>query len=204
MTRAGSTEGKKTTTAAGFDTQSGHSKSRTQAARNHSAEKAVSVPIISPYLPGAFSSYPISAMAGHTAPAAFHQRMRGRPPGPARRVPPMIRTFGLLAERLFRELADKAVRRRSFNSAEKLIDKIHIFINYHHNSQKVCVWTAEAEDMAAKAEQSRSRAVRSQQTVRERYQQKHGLSAKGRSHAEAESYRQYAIKIIPNLFKKDN
>ncbi|MDR1086289.1 MAG: hypothetical protein LBP22_15895 [Deltaproteobacteria bacterium] len=90
----------------------------------------------------------------------------------------MIRTLGLLAERLFRELTDKAVRRGSFNSAEESIDKIHIFINYHHNGRKVYVWTAKAEDMPAKTERTGAGLSGAKQIVRERYHRSKGCPQK--------------------------
>jgi transposase len=58
-------------------------------------------------------------------------------------------------ERWFRELTDKALRRRSFGSVPDLIAAIQEYIDAHNNDPKPYVWTATAESILAKVARAR-------------------------------------------------
>ncbi|MGO9354941.1 MAG: IS630 family transposase, partial [Mycobacterium sp.] len=55
-----------------------------------------------------------------------------------------------LVERWFRELTDKALRRRAFRSVPDLIASIQEYIDSHNDDPRPCVWTATAESILAK------------------------------------------------------
>jgi hypothetical protein len=59
------------------------------------------------------------------------------------------------AERWFRELTDKALRRGVFHSVPDLIAAIETYLNAHNSDPKPFVWTATADDILAKITRGR-------------------------------------------------
>lgn len=62
-----------------------------------------------------------------------------------------------LVERWFRDLADKRIRRDSFQSVKQLEKAIYDFIDGHNDQPKSFVWTASAQEILENI--SRARAV---------------------------------------------
>jgi transposase len=60
-----------------------------------------------------------------------------------------------LVERRFRELTDKAIRRRAFHSVPKLIAAIEKYLEVHDDEPKPLVWTATAESILTKVRRGR-------------------------------------------------
>jgi transposase len=60
-----------------------------------------------------------------------------------------------LAERWFRELTDKALRRGAFHSVPDLIASIQEYIDSHNDAPRPYVWTATAESILAKVARGR-------------------------------------------------
>lgn len=60
-----------------------------------------------------------------------------------------------LAERWFRELTDKAVRRGVFRSVPQLIAAIEAYLTAHNNDPKPFVWTASVDDILEKVRRGR-------------------------------------------------
>lgn len=55
-----------------------------------------------------------------------------------------------LVERWFREISDKALRRRVFHSVPDLISSIEEYLDSHNDNQRPYVWTATAESILTK------------------------------------------------------
>ncbi|MEX2553807.1 MAG: IS630 family transposase [Actinomycetota bacterium] len=60
-----------------------------------------------------------------------------------------------LAERWFREITDKAIRRGSFTSVAELIAAIERYLTAHNNNPKPLVWTATANSILEKVKRGR-------------------------------------------------
>ena len=60
-----------------------------------------------------------------------------------------------LAERWFRELTDKPLRRGVFHSVPDLISAIEAYLTAHNDNPKPFVWTATADDIRAKVARGR-------------------------------------------------
>lgn len=60
-----------------------------------------------------------------------------------------------LVERWFRELTDKALRRRVFHSVPDLIDSIEECLDAHNDNPRPYVWTATAESILEKVARGR-------------------------------------------------
>lgn len=60
-----------------------------------------------------------------------------------------------MVERLFRDLADKALRRGVFESVEDLVAAIHRYLDAHNEDPRPFVWTAKATDILEKVKRAR-------------------------------------------------
>src|SRR5260370_35711562 len=61
-----------------------------------------------------------------------------------------------LAERWFRELTDKRIRRGVFRSVPELVQAIEAYVEHHNDNAKGFVWTAKAYQILAKVRRARS------------------------------------------------
>jgi hypothetical protein len=80
---------------------------------------------------------------------------------PGNRARPVLRGRGrgnaspLPAERWFRELTDKALRRGVFHSVPDLVASIQEYIDTHNDDPRPYVWNATAESILAKVARGR-------------------------------------------------
>jgi len=60
-----------------------------------------------------------------------------------------------MAERFFRDLTDKGIRRGIFHNVDELIDAIQDYIRKHNTNPKPFIWTAKASDILEKVKRAR-------------------------------------------------
>jgi hypothetical protein len=61
-----------------------------------------------------------------------------------------------MVERLFRDLADRALRRGVFESVDDLVAAIHRYLDAHNEDPRPFVWTAKATDILEKVKRARA------------------------------------------------
>lgn len=84
------------------------------------------------------------------------QRWLGRRPRFHMHFTPTSASWLNMVERLFRDLADKALRRGVFESVEDLVAAIHRYLDAHNEDPRPFVWTAKATDILEKVKRARA------------------------------------------------